>query len=100
MRTRPRLRGGGRSAPRDGDRPGSPLPSVGALSHSRALCHLHPPPRIHVNFPLGNVADRESPHFDDTLDDWVEGRSFAFPYTTDEVEAAKESETVLPAAGQ
>ena len=30
-------------------------------------------PHVFINFPLGNVADPNSPHFDDRLDDWLKG---------------------------
>ena len=31
-------------------------------------------PEVYVNFPMGNVADPESEHFDDLLEDWLDGR--------------------------
>jgi penicillin amidase len=48
------------------------------------------PPRISFNFPLGNVADPEGAHFDDLLDDWVEGRARPMPYRASEVATAAE----------
>ena len=53
------------------------------------------PPRIEVDFPLGNIADPESPHFSDTMEDWVEGRYWTMPFSAEEVAAAMESETEL-----
>jgi penicillin amidase len=48
------------------------------------------PPRIHFNFPLGNVAEPDGPHFDDLLPDWTEGRVREMPYSAAEVAAAAE----------
>jgi penicillin amidase len=47
-------------------------------------------PEIFVNFPLGNIADRNSPHFDDALDDWIEGRYRKMLFDRAEVLAAME----------
>lgn len=47
-------------------------------------------PELWVNFPMGNVADKASPHFQDGLDDWVNGRYFRFPFTKDEIAAEAE----------
>jgi len=52
-------------------------------------------PEAVVNFPRGNSADPSSPHWDDTLDDWVEGVYTAFPFRRAEVEAAMESSFML-----
>jgi penicillin amidase len=52
-------------------------------------------PEIQVNFPIGNVADRSSPHFDDALDDWVEGRYRKMLYDRPEVDAAMEQRIVV-----
>lgn len=52
-------------------------------------------PEVWVNFPLGNVADRSSPHFDDLLDDWVEGRYRKLAFSRGEVEARAEQRRVL-----
>ncbi|MFW5875223.1 MAG: penicillin acylase family protein [Myxococcota bacterium] len=53
-------------------------------------------PRMRVNFPPGNAGDPDSPHFDDTLDDWLEGRYSLFPFTRSEVDGAAESSETLP----
>lgn len=53
------------------------------------------PPRIEIDFPLGNVADPASPHFGDTMSRWVEGDAWPMPFKADEVAAAAESETWL-----
>jgi penicillin amidase len=53
-------------------------------------------PELWVNFPMGNVGDPESSHFDDTLDDWVNGVYTRFPFTAGEVEAAAESSHEIP----
>jgi acyl-homoserine lactone acylase PvdQ len=36
------------------------------------------------------VADLDSPHFDDLLEDWVEGRYRKMPFSRSEVEAEAE----------
>ncbi|MFO7565642.1 MAG: penicillin acylase family protein [Enhygromyxa sp.] len=48
-------------------------------------------PEARVNFPRGNSGDPNSPHWDDTLQDWVEGVYTHFPFRPSEVEAAAES---------
>jgi penicillin amidase len=52
-------------------------------------------PEIWVNFPMGNVADRDSPHFDDRTSDWVEGRYEKFAFRRADVEARAEQRTEL-----
>ena len=47
-------------------------------------------PRLHFAFPLGNVADPESPHFEDIHADWLEGRSRTMLFAKDDIEAAEE----------
>ena len=53
-------------------------------------------PELWVNFPMGNVADPESPHWDDGLDDWVNARYFRFPFTKAEIEAEAERSFTIP----
>lgn len=53
-------------------------------------------PELWVNFPMGNVADPASPHFDDALDGWVEGNSFRFPFTADDIAAEAERSYEIP----
>jgi penicillin amidase len=55
-------------------------------------------PEAWVNFALGNVADPESPHFDDALAGWVEGSYEKLPFARAEVEAATERRIELAAA--
>jgi len=55
-------------------------------------------PHSFVNFPLGNVADTSSPHFDDAMEDWVEGTYGKLLFERSEVEAAMSSRHELPAA--
>ena len=43
----------------------------------------------------GNVADPASPHFDDMLEDWVEGRYRKLAFDRGEVEARAEHRRVL-----
>jgi len=50
----------------------------------------HGQPEVYVNFPMGNVADPESPHFDDQLDDWLEGRYRKLLFERDEILADAE----------
>ena len=45
----------------------------------------------YANFPLGNVADPESPHFSDMQKDWVEGSRHRLPFAREEVLAASSS---------
>ena len=47
-------------------------------------------PVFHFSFPLGNVADPDSPHFEDILPDWLEGRSRTMLFAKDDIEAAEE----------
>jgi penicillin G amidase len=47
-------------------------------------------PEIWVNFPLGNVADPASPHFDDMLGNWLDGRYEKLAFSRAEVEARSE----------
>jgi len=53
-------------------------------------------PESYANFPLGNVADRESPHFDDAMTGWVEGDYRKMLYERTEVEAATEARIEIP----
>ncbi|MFO0567128.1 MAG: penicillin acylase family protein [Polyangiaceae bacterium] len=55
-------------------------------------------PEVWVNFPLGNVADRSSPHFDDMTDSWAEGRYEKLAFRRDEVESRAESRLRLASA--
>ncbi len=52
-------------------------------------------PEATLNFPRGNSGDPSSPHWDDTLDDWVEGVYTPFPFHRADVEAAAESSFTL-----
>ena len=45
-------------------------------------------PRATVNFPPGNVEDRDSPLWSNTLDDWVAGRYQPLLFDRAEIEAA------------
>jgi penicillin G amidase len=47
-------------------------------------------PEVWVNFPLGNVADPASPHFDDMLGDWLDGNYRKLAFTRSEVDARAE----------
>jgi penicillin amidase len=42
-------------------------------------------PEVFVNFPLGNIADRDSPHFKDGLNDWVNGNYKRLLFETDDI---------------
>lgn len=53
-------------------------------------------PELWVNFPMGNVADPTSPHFDDGMDDWVNGNYVRFPFTQEEIAAAAERTFEIP----
>ena len=52
-------------------------------------------PEAHCNFPPGNSADPESPHFQDTLEAWIEDEYTYLPFSRDEVDAAAETTIVL-----
>lgn len=52
-------------------------------------------PEAVVNFPPGNSADPASPHFADTLADWIADKFEPYPYRRAEVEAATESTITL-----
>jgi penicillin amidase len=52
-------------------------------------------PRAWASFPRGNSADPTSPHFADTLEDWVEDRYAPIPFSRQDVDAAAESRRTL-----
>lgn len=52
-------------------------------------------PEAVVNFPPGNSADPSSPHFADTLADWIGDRYHHYPFRRAEVDAATESTVTL-----
>jgi penicillin amidase len=45
-------------------------------------------PELYTNFPIGNVADRTSEHYDDALTDWTDGHYHKFLFHRAEIEAA------------
>jgi penicillin amidase len=47
-------------------------------------------PEVWVNFPLGNVADPASGHFDDMLGDWLDGKYRKLAFARSEVDARAE----------
>jgi penicillin amidase len=47
-------------------------------------------PEAFIAFPPGNSEDPTSPHFDDTLEDWVEGRYQPAPFRRADVDAVTE----------
>jgi penicillin G amidase len=52
-------------------------------------------PHMLYNFPLGNVADPASPHFDDMLSDWLDGHYREMHFSRADVEAASEERITL-----
>lgn len=52
-------------------------------------------PRAYCNFPPGNSADPQSPHFQDTLSDWLEDEYTLLPFLRDDVDAVEEDRIVL-----
>ncbi|RLB61754.1 MAG: hypothetical protein DRI90_10660 [Deltaproteobacteria bacterium] len=54
-------------------------------------------PESYANFPLGNVADRDSPHFDDAMSGWTDGDYRKMLYERSEIEAAAEGRIDIPA---
>jgi penicillin amidase len=52
-------------------------------------------PVAYMNFPRGNSGEPTSPHWGDTLSDWVEGVYRKVPFAADEVDAVTESTVVL-----
>ena len=80
----------------DGDAPAAQHVShAGAIYRFVATFDDDGVPRATINFPRGNSGDSESKHWDDTLEDWVEGRYDTLLFRTSEVEAASTVETVL-----
>lgn len=52
-------------------------------------------PQTYYNFPPGNSADPQSPHFDDTRDGWLEDEYVYLPFAREEIEAVTEQTIVL-----
>ena len=50
-----------------------------------------------VNWIIGNSGDPHDAHWDDSLQDWVDGTYRTLPFTRDEVDAAEESSYTLHA---
>ena len=56
-------------------------------------------PELLYDFPLGNVADPQSPHFSDQTAGWRDGDHRVMAFSRSDVEAKLETTTVLPAVG-
>ena len=54
-------------------------------------------PTMKVNWIIGNSGDPHDAHWDDSLQDWVDGTYRTLPFTRDEVDAAEESSYTLHA---
>ncbi|MEM6295644.1 MAG: penicillin acylase family protein, partial [Myxococcota bacterium] len=52
-------------------------------------------PQAFCNFPPGNSADPNSPHFQDTLDAWLEDEYTALPFSKAEIDAVAEQTITL-----
>jgi len=52
-------------------------------------------PRLRFSFPLGNVADPDSPHWEDMQDDWLNGGAQTMLVARDEIEDAVERRYTL-----
>lgn len=52
-------------------------------------------PRLRFSFPLGNVAEPDSDHYDDMLSDWLDGGAKTMLFRRDEIEAAEERRYTL-----
>lgn len=52
-------------------------------------------PRLRFSFPLGNVAEPDSPHWDDMQSDWLDGGAQTMLFHRDEIEAAEERRYTL-----
>lgn len=52
-------------------------------------------PRLRFSFPLGNVAEPDSPHWDDMQADWLDGGAKTMLFRRDEIEAAEERRYTL-----
>jgi acyl-homoserine lactone acylase PvdQ len=52
-------------------------------------------PRLRFSFPLGNVAEPDSPHWDDMQSDWLDGGAKTMLFRRDEIEAAEERRYTL-----
>jgi penicillin amidase len=57
-------------------------------------------PEAMVNFPRGNSGEPSSPHWDDTLNDWVEDVYTPFPFRREDVDAVTEQTIVLEPSGE
>ena len=47
-------------------------------------------PRLRFSFPLGNVAEPDSPHYADMQQDWLDGGAKTMLFRRDEIEASEE----------
>jgi penicillin G amidase len=57
-------------------------------------------PVSYANSVLGNVAEPSSSHYDDGMDDWIEGRYRELLFDRAAVEAAEERHVTIPAAAR
>jgi penicillin amidase len=55
-------------------------------------------PQSWSNHALGNVADPDSPHYDDAMDDWIEGAYQQMLFDRSSVEASSQTRIEIPAA--
>ncbi len=80
----------------DNDKPAQRWPSTyGPIEHMVVSFDADGTPRMQFNFPLGNICDPSSPHFNDLLSDWVEGKYRTMPFRRVDVEAAEEARLVI-----
>lgn len=52
-------------------------------------------PRLHFSMPLGNVADPDSPHWEDMMPAWLDGPAHTMLFERAEIEAASERRYTL-----
>jgi penicillin G amidase len=81
----------------DGAAPYDLVSTGGAIYRMVATFDEGGAPQAWVNFPRGNAGEPDSPHWDDTLEAWVEGQYARLPFTAAEVEAAATERAVVPA---
>lgn len=80
----------------DGAKPGQRWPShYGPILRLVADFDADGTPRLRYNFPLGNVCDPKSPHFDDMRDGWLNGKYHDMRFKRADVDAHTEERIVI-----
>ncbi len=80
----------------DGSQPGQRWPShYGPILRMVADFEADGTPHIRYNFPLGNVCDPHSPHFDDMRDGWLNGKYHDMRFKRADVDAHQDERIVI-----